>query len=384
MRLPIKKTFCIISLLLLTLPAVNSFALDSEELKQKLEQLQKTGSPEESRDELEKRLNILKGLLKEEDITEDERKGLEEKLKMLKKQLPPREKFLISFEEVPLEPNGKRFFIEGRYWLANIVGGDKEAASLYSQETKQPVGSPQNVTPAPFGGFVVAAGYRHSHERTTMIKLWRLDSSASLTRSATSTIGISGTEGSDYYYQNIKQWGISTFATKGVDRVDAESRINATNVDLLHAMTIGKGGDKEVGIALGLKYAQVDSNYAITYSSTTTQLYNIKSDVENTLIGPVFGIYGSGNVFDKLRFKGLLDISVAWDHVKARRFEYDHTTPQTAVDAGQAKDLAVTAIGSELGIIYPFGQNLSFGLDYKSAYFGGLPFDLNPAGAFLN
>lgn len=388
MRLSIDKTFIFTSLaLIVTFSAQNSLAADSEEFKQRLEQLQKSLqnlSPNEPREEPEKGLKAPKAPVKEEGVTESEGKGIEEKLKTLKSQTPQGVKTDISPEEAMLGPKDKRFFIEGRYWLASVVGGDKEAASLYSIATKQPAGSLQNITPSLIGAVVVSAGIRHSPERITLVKLWRLESSSSLSQSATTAVGISGTEGSDYYYQNIKQWGTATFATKGVDRVDADSRINETVFDLLHAVNIAKSWDTEAGGIFGLRYAQVDSSYAIRYSSTASQLYSITSQVENTLIGPVFGIYGSGTVFRKLRFKALFDASFMWDHVKAKRFEYDNTTPQTAVDAGQAKDLPITAIDSELGIIYPFGQSLSFGLDYKAAYFGGLPFELKSAGVFLN
>lgn len=373
MRLSIKETFFIIPLLLLAISSANCYASDQVELKQILEQLQKTSSRDESPEELEKRLNILKRLLKGEDIPEAERMGLEEKLKALKGQLPS--EFRLSLDQVPLERDEKRYFIEGGYWLASIAGGEKQVATLYSKDTKQLVGDSQKVAPGPAGAFVLSGGYRLSHERTALIKFWHLDYSGSLSQSATSTIGVSATEGSEYYYQNIKQWGVSTYATRGVDRVDAQSSLSATNFDMLYAVTVGKGGDKDLGVALGLKYAQMDSSYKIIYSSTTSQLYNINSNVENTLIGPVFGVYGSGPIINKLRFRGLLDISVAWDHVRARRFEYDNTSTNTVLDAGRATDVAVPVIESELGVSYPLGQNLSVGLDYKAAYFSGLPVD---------
>lgn len=384
----INKTVILISLaLIVTFSVRKSFAADSEEFKQRLEQLQKSLqnlSPNGPREEPEKGLKPPELPVKEEGVTESGGKGIEEKLKILKSQIPQVAKTDTSHEEATLAAKDKRFFIEGRYWLSSIIGVDKEAASLYSISTKQPVGTIQNTTPYPISSFVVSGGVRHSPERATLVKLWRLESSSSTSQSATPSVGISGTEGSDYYYQNIKQWGTATFATKGVDRVDTDSRTNETVFDLLHTVSIGKSGDTEAGGIFGLRYAQFDSSYAIRYSSTTSQLYSIKSDVENTLIGPVFGIYGSGVLTRKLRLKGLFDVSVMWDHVKARRFEYDNTTPQTALDAGQAKDIAVTAINSELGISYPFGQSLSFGLDYKAAYFGGLPFELKSAGIFLN
>lgn len=327
---------------------------------------------------LKTKLQVLKELLGKEGITGSERKGLEEKLRILTEQLIPQEKPMpmMPMEETRAPLAEKRFFIEGNYWLAYIEGGDKEVASLYNIDTKQPIGSAVDTSAGPAGAFVASGGYRHRNGGTTLIRLWHLTDGSSLSRSSTSTVGISGTEGSDYYYQNINQWGTATFAIKGVDRVDADSNLNVTNLDLLHAIPIGKGQDKEFGVGIGIKYAQADSDYTITYSSTSSALYNIKSDVENTLLGPVFGIYGNGPIYRKLRFNGLLNISLAWDHVKAKRFEYDNTVPQAALDKRQTYDNALTVIDGEVGVRYQLRQNLSLNLDYKAAFFGGMPFEL--------
>lgn len=385
MKLSIKKnlSFQLITvILLITLCAFDSFAEDSGELKKRLEQLQQTlqgAAPDEPQKESGKGLKALEELLKKEGITDSEKKGLENKLKILKGQIssegkpivPP----LVSIEE-PASPKAeRRFYIDGKYWLAYIGGGNKEAASSYSIDTRLPTASPLETSLNSTSPFAVSAGYKHLTGKT-IIKFWHLEPKGSLTGSATSTIGISGTEASDYYYQNIHRWNTAPFATKGVSRVDANSNLNATNLDIFHTIAVGKGSDKEFGVVLGLKYAQVDSRYTITYSSPTSPLYNINSDVGNTILAPIFGIYGEGPIFKSLRFNGLLDISVAWDRVKAKRFEYDNTVPQTALDAGQAYDLALTIIEGEVGVIYPLGRNLSFGVDYKTALLSGLPFEL--------
>lgn len=365
--------------LLVTVFAANAFAADTGEQQQRLEQLQKSLQNAQSDEPIEKlktKLQILRELLGKEGITGSERKDLEEKLRILTEQLTPQEKPMLSMEEAPAPLAGKRFFIEGSYWLAYIEGGDKEVASLYNIDTKQPIGNAVDTSAGPASAFLVSGGYRHRSGGTTLVRLWHLTDSGSLSRTSTSAVGISGTEGSDYYYQNINQWGTTTFATKGVDRVDADSNLDVTNLDLLHTIPIGKGLDKEFGVALGIKYAQADSDYTITYSSTSSALYNIKSDVENTLLGPVFGIYGNGPIYRKLRFNGLLNISLAWDHVRAKRFEYDNTFPQTALDKRQTYDNAVTVIDGEVGVRYPLRENLSLNLDYKAAFFGGMPFEL--------
>ncbi len=364
--------------LLVTLFAANSFAAETEEQQQRLEQLQKSLQNAQSDEPIEKlktKLQILKELLGKEGIAGSERKDLEEKLRILTEQLTPQEKPMLSMEEALAPPAGKRFFIEGNYWLAYIEGGDKEVASLYNIDTKQPIGNAVDTSAGPASAFVASGGYKYRNGNTTLIKLWHLTDSSSLSRSSTSTVGISGTEGSDYYYQN-NPWGTTTFATKGVDRVDADSNLDVTNLDFLHAIPIGKGQDKEFGVALGIKYAQADSDYTITYSSTSSALYNIKSEVENTLLGPVFGIYGNGPIYRKLKFIGLLNISIAWDHVKATRLEYDNTVAQTALDKRQTYDNALTVIDGEVGVRYPLRQNLSLSLDYKAAFFGGMPFEL--------
>lgn len=380
MTLSIMKKFPLLSaILLVTFCASFSFAADADELRQRLELLQRSlqkTSPDESREDLEKRLQLLKELLRKEGVTEEERKGLEEKLESLKKQLIPEEKPLIALEEAPGPEKGKRFFIEGNYWLAYTEGGDKEVASLYNIDTKQPIGTLLDSSLDPAGAFVISAAYINPAGRKTIARLWHLEPGGSLSRSATSTVGISATEASDYYYQNIHQWTTSTFSTKGVARVDADSNLNGTNLDLLHTIQIGKGVEKEFGVLLGIKYTQIDSNIKITYSSATSTLYKIRSDVENTLIGPVFGIYGEGPVSGKLRFNAMMDIALTWDHSKAKRDEYDYTVPQTALDARQAHDLTSTVIDGELGVRYPVGQNLSLNLDYKAAFFSGLPFEL--------
>ena len=134
--------------------------------------------------------------------------------------------------------------------------------------------------------------------------------------------------------------------------------------------------EKEFGVLLGVKYTQIDSEIKITYSSTSSPLYRIKSDVENTLLGPVFGIYGEGPVYGKLRFTAMMDVAVTWNHSRAKRFEYDNTAPQVALDAGQAHDLTSSAIDAELGVRYPVRKNFSLNLDYKAAFFSNLPFEL--------
>lgn len=366
--------------LLVTVFAANAFAADAGEQQQRLEQLQKSlqnAQSDEPMETLKTKLQVLKELLGKEGITESERKGLEEKLRILTEQLIPQEKPMpmVSMEETLAPLAEKRFFIEGNYWLAYIEGGDKEVASLYNIDTKQPIGDAVDISAGPANAFVASGGYRHRNGGTTLIRLWHLTDGSSLSRSSTSTVGISGTEGSDYYYQN-NPWGTTTFAIKGVDRVDADSNLNVTNLDLLHTIPIGKGQDKEFGVALGIKYAQADSDYTITYSSISSALYNIKSDVENTLLGPVFGIYGNGPILRKLRFNGLLNISLAWDHVNAKRFEYDNTVPQAALDKRQTYDNALTVIDGEVGVRYQLRQNLSLNLDYKAAFFGGMPFEL--------
>jgi opacity protein-like surface antigen len=365
-------------ILLMALLASHALAADSEELRERLERLQKslqTASTEETETELEKKLQMLKELLKREGVPEEERKGLEEKLRMLKEQLRPEEKPVIV-EEAPIPPSKERFFIEGRYWLAYIEGADKEVASLYNMETKQPLGSTLDTSFGPSDAFILSAGYKHANGRTTFVRLWHLESTDSLHRSATPSIGISGTEGSDYYYQNINQWGTTTFAVKGVERVDADSNLRGTSLDIVHSTPIGRGNEREFGVSLGLRYSEVDSDYSITYSSATSPLYHIKSDVENTLLGPVFGLYWNGQIYQRLRLHAMIDVSLAWDHVRAERFEYDDTISKTAVDARQSHDLAVTALGGEIGMRYPLEKGFTLSLDYKGAYFGGLPFEL--------
>lgn len=381
----IKKLLLSSAVLLVVLHPVNSLSAESDELRQKLDQLQKTlqgAAPDEPVEELEKRLQMLKELLNKEGITEYERQDLEERLKTLKGRLTPQEKPLTLIEEAVTTPEEKRFFIEGRYWLAYTEGGDKDVASLYNIDTKS-IGNSLVASLAPTNAFVISAGHRHAAGSITTLKLWHLDSRSSLTRNATSTIGISGTEASNYYYQNTNQWGTGTFATKGADRVTADTNLNATNADIYYATPIGKGANKELGVALGLKYAQVDSDYEITYYSSPS-FYNIKSNVENTLLGPLFGIYGKGSIFQKLSFNGFFDVALAWDHVRASRFEYDYNASQAAVpDVTRASDLVVAVIEGEMGIRYPFGQNLLFGLDYKTSYFNGLPFEFKPTASTL-
>lgn len=381
MRLSVIKKFILSSIVFLAvLHPVNSLSADSDELRQKLDQLQRSlqgTSPEEPVEELEKKLQVLKELLNKEGITEHERQDLEERLKMLKGQLIPQKKPLIVIEEAVTTPGEKRFFVEGRYWLVYTEGGDKEVASLYNIDTKS-IGNSLVASLGPASAFIISAGYKHAAGGTTTLRLWHLDSRGSLTRNATSTIGISGTEASNYYYQNTNQWGIGTYATKGAERVKADANLDGTNADIYYTMVIGKGATKELGVALGLKYAQIDSSYEITYYSSSLP-YNIKSNVENTLLGPLFGIYGKGYISERLSFNGLFNVALAWDHVRAMRSEYDYTFPQAAIpDVTRASDLVVAVIEGEMGIRYPLGQNLLFNLDYKTSYFNGLPFEFKP------
>ena len=380
MTVPILKKSRLLSAILLVFYASFSLAADADEQRQKLELLQRAlqqTSKDESREDLEKKLQILKELLRKTGVTEDERKGLEEKLESLKKQLIPEEKPLIVIEEeTATQGREKRFFIEADYWLAYAEGSDKEVASLYNKDTNQPIGTFVKTSPDPAGAFVISAGYKDPKGAKTYFNIWHLENTGSLGRNATSIEGISATESSDYYYQNIHQWTASTFSTRGVDRVDADLNLDGTNLDLIHSLPIGKGMGKEIGIMLGIKYTQLDSDIEITYSSTSSLMYGIKSDIENTLVGPLFGIYGEGPVFGKLRFKALMDMAITWNHSKAKRFEYDYTLSQAALDAAQAHDLTSTVIDGELGIRYPVKQNFSLNLDYKAAYFNGLPFEL--------
>lgn len=375
------------AVLLALLHPVNALSADTDELRQKVEQLQKSlkgTQPDEPQEELEKKLKALKELLNKEGITERDRKDLEEKVKTLKGQPVPPEKPLMVIEEAVTTPEEKRFFIEGKYWLAYIEGGDKEVASLYNIDTKS-IGNSLVASLNPANAFIVSAGYKHASGGTTILRFWHLDSRGSLARNAdaASIIGISGTEASNYYYQNTNQWGIGTFATKGAEKVEADANLKGTNADVYYTMVIGKGANKELGVALGIKYAQVDSNYEITYSSSAP-LYNIESNTENTLAGPLFGIYGKGSIFKKLSFNGLFNVALAWDHVRAMRSEYDYTVPQAAVPGvTRASDLVVAVIEGEMGIRYPLGQNLIFGLDYKTSYFNGLPFEFKPTDSTL-
>lgn len=383
----IKKHQLLSILLLVVLWVNNSFAADTEELGLRLERLQKSPqntAPLESKESLDNQLQLLKELLGKEYLSQKERERLEERLKALKGRLPTRKKPFISMEETALEPTAKRFFIEGRYWLLFIEDSNKQVALYYDIATQQPLGGALNTSVSPAGAFVISAGYNHSSSRTSLLKFWHLDTSGSLNRTATTTVGISATEASNYYFQNNK-WTTTPLATKGVDKVAADSRLKVTNLDMLHTVSVGKGGDKEVGIALGLKYAQLDSNHSINYSSATSTLYNIKSDVENTLLGPLFGIYGKGPLFNKLRVTGMMDIAVTWDHVRAGRFEYDNTVPQTALNIPDNRDIAVPVIDAEVGVRYPIGQSFFIGLDYKAAYFSSIPFELkSPESTLLN
>lgn len=382
MLIPVRIYFFFVYLLfLLTLSVVSSYAEDTENLKQRLDQLQKTlqkTSPDEPREELENRLRILKELLKKEDLTGTERKSLEKELGVVISQ----EKLLINLEEAPLEKGEKRFFIEGGYWLVYTEGGDKNVASLFDMNTKQPLGDPLKTSPGPTGAFTLSAGYNYASGRAVLVRFWHMEPSGSYSRTADSVLGISGTEGSNYYY-NLYPWGNIPIATKGVDRVRADSTLRGLNLDLLQSITLATGAEREIGVNLGVKYVQMDSDYSITYFSTTSSKYNIKSDTQNTLLGPVFGVYGKGPVYGKLRFKGLLDISITWDHVKAERFEYDNTLSQTAVNAAQSRDVAVPVIDGELGVYYPLGRNSLLSLDYKAAFFGGLPFELKTGDSIL-
>lgn len=381
----IKKHQLLSILLLVAIWVNNSFAAETNELGQRLERLQKSlqnAAPAESRETLDDQLQLLKELLGKEYLTQKERESLEEKLKALKGQLPPRKKSIISLEETALEPTAKRFSMEGRYWLMFIEDSNKQVALFYDIATQQPLGGALDTSVSPAGAFIISAGYNHTSSRTSLLKFWYLESSSSLSRTATTTVGISATESSNYYYQN-HQWTTTPFATKGVDKVAADSRLRVTNLDLLHTMAVAKGADKEVGIGFGLKYAQLDSNHSINYFSTTSTLYNIKSDVENRLIGPVFGIYGKGPLFNKLRFNGMIDIAATWDHVTANRFEYDNTVPQVALNASDNTDVAVPSVDAEVGVRYPVGQSVSIGLDYKAAYFSSIPFELKSSGSTL-
>lgn len=383
----IKKLLLSFAAFLAVLHPVNSLSAESDELRQKLDQLQKSlqgAAPDESVEDLEKKLQMLKELLDKEGITEHERQDLEERLKTLKGQLIPQEKPLIVIEEAVTTPEENRFFIEGRYWLAYAEGGDKEVASLYNIDTKS-IGNSLVASLGPTSAFIISARYRHAAGGTTALRFWHLDSGGSLTRSAdaASAIGISATEASNFYYQNRHQWGTGTFPVKGVEGVRADANLKSTNADVYYTMPIGKGADKELGVALGLKYAQVDSDYEITYSSSSP-LYNIKSNVENTLVGPLFGIYGKGSIFKNLSFSGFFDVAIAWDHARASRSEYDYTVPQAAIpDVTRAADLAVAVVEGEIGIRYPLGQNFLFSLDYKTAYFSGLPFEFKPTESTL-
>ncbi|MEK7850251.1 MAG: hypothetical protein AAB275_00070, partial [Deltaproteobacteria bacterium] len=160
----IKKLLLSSAVFLAVLHPVNSLSADSDELRQKLDQLQKSlqgAAPEEPLEELEKRLQMLKEFLNKEGITEDERQDLEERLKTLKGQLIPQEKPLIVIEEAVTTPEENRFFIEGRYWLAYTEGGDKEVAALYNIDTKS-IGNSLVTSLAPTNAFVISAGYRHA------------------------------------------------------------------------------------------------------------------------------------------------------------------------------------------------------------------------------
>ena len=87
MRLSCIKKFQLLYIILTAIFCASiSAAAEPEELRQRLELLQKSvqgKTPEEPLEELEKRLLLLKELLKKEGVSEGERKGLEEKLEML-------------------------------------------------------------------------------------------------------------------------------------------------------------------------------------------------------------------------------------------------------------------------------------------------------------
>lgn len=369
----IKKLLLSSAIFLTVLHPANSLSAGPDELKQKLEQLQRSlqgSTTEEPVEELEKKLKMLKEGLKEEGVIEGER-------------IPSQEKSPAGIEKAAAISEENRFFIEGKYWLAYTDSGDKEVASFYNVNTKQAIGS-IDASPSAAGAFIISGGYRHDDGDVTSIRLWRSNTGDSNHQTSTSTTGISGTEGSDYYYQNVNQWGTSAFSVRGVDEVDADLNLEGLNLDVIHSIAIGKGANKELGVELGLKYAQVDSNYQIIYSSSISQLYSIESNVENTLLGPIFGIYGKGPIFKKLSFKGMFNVALAWDHVRAARSEYDYTVPQAAVtDATRASDIVIAVMEGEMGIRYAWEKNLLLALDYKAAYFSGLPFELRPAESTL-
>lgn len=89
--MPVTSKHLLLSALLVALWVANSFAADSEGLKQQLELLQKAlpnSQPVKSEDDFEKELRALQELEKQEGITNAGQKSLEDRLKNLKEQLP--------------------------------------------------------------------------------------------------------------------------------------------------------------------------------------------------------------------------------------------------------------------------------------------------------